>query len=270
MKKKILMLALCFCFVILACGAHSHTTTVGVCADCGQVQNEALLGQINTDFAKMLDEGNALIPRISDVAFLDADRQYQAFLEADKNTEEIKKLCAEVIDACKGEQELSFLVYQISLVEKACPMKIAGSDPVSLSNQSILYQLYLQQLSNSFNFLSQEMKRLAGEEAVGRTVAFFDELPEMPTPDSVIFGSSLDEKKTVSGTVQYMYLLGRDAADAGLNYNNYISAIEQSGDLQVTIEGDYCIITRNGTMVSAMMSGEDSIKGFFVLISFQA
>lgn len=295
MKKHLLMLVCCFVLMLSACGKHDHsyneadcvnaaictscgeeiapalghTTKIGTCSRCGEVQNESLLALINDEYAQIMNTGEDLIACVTGVTSLSNDEQYKVFQTADDYVAKMKELYSDIIDSCSPEDELGFLVYQTKLLDNTCPPKISGNDSTSLANQTVLYQLYLQQISSSFNYLSTEMNRLAGNDVNINAVEYFGEVPEMPTPDSVIFDISYDSKKTDSGVIQYMYLLGKDETDANMNYNNYLSAIGMDGKLKVTIEDTYCYVTKNGTMVSAMMAGEDATKGFFLIVSFQ-
>ena len=91
----------------------------------------------------------------------------------------------------------------------------------------------------------------------------------MTTPDSVIYDITYDSKKTESGVIQYMYILGEDETDAMLNYNAYLKALTLSELLSVDISDNAAYVSKDGTMVSAMMAGNDSEKGYFLIISFQ-
>ena len=294
--RKIICLLLCCCvFMLPACGTHAHsyqeancedaavcsscgeeispalghTTKIGACARCGKVQNEMLMTLINTDSAQIMDEGEHLISCLADLSSLDSGAQFKAFQTADDYTAKMKDLFSEMIEACSAEEELDFLVYQIKLLDHACPGRIEKSDAASLAEQTVLYQLFFQQLSSSFHYLSIEMDRLAGNTDAANKVAYFEEVPEMPTPDSVIFDITYDSRKTESGVVQYTYLLGNDATDANMNYNTYLAAVGMVESLQVSVERTYCYVIRNGAMVSAMMAGTDPSKGFFLVVSFQ-
>ena len=289
-----LFLLSCLIFAMSACGAHNHsysdadcvspavcsscgteiapplghTVKVGVCSRCGEVQNEKLLAVINTDFAKIMDEGRKLFPCIADIPTLDSNEQFKAFQIADSYTQKMREQYSDIINACSSEEELCFLVYQTKLLDAASPPKISGADAAFLANNAVLYQMYLQQISSSFNYLSIEMDRLAGNSNEANMVGFFDEAPEIPTPDSVIFDITYDSKKVESDIVLYTYLLGEDETTATMNYNNYLSAVDMSDNLSVSIEDTYCYISRNGTTVSVMKAGEDDEKGYFLTVSF--
>lgn len=245
-----------------------HTAKVGVCSHCGEMQNEKLLTLINTDFAKIMDEGRKLFPCIADIPTLDSKEQFKAFQIADSYTQKMQEQYSDIINACSSEEELCFLVYQTKLLDAASPPKISSADAASLANHAVLYQMYLQQISSSFNYLSIEMNRLAGNSVETNTVDFFDEAPEMPTPDSVIFEIAYDSKEVESGVVLYTYLLGEDESTATMNYNIYLSAVDMSDELSVSIEDTYCYISKNDTIVSVMEAGEDDEKGYFLTVSF--
>lgn len=256
--KKLLCLVLC-CLFLAAPIRYVH----------GETQGEKILSLLNTEFAKIMDEGGKLFSCIGSIPSLTGSEQFKAFQTADGYTAKMKESYLAIIEACSAEQGLDFLVYQVRLLEKACPPAITGMDSTSLANQSVLYQLYLQQVSSSFSYLAIEMDRLSGKAVEGNAVSYFAEVPEMPTPDSVIFDITFDSKKTESGVVQYMYLLGQDETDASMNYNIYLSAVDMDESLRVSIEDTYCYVLKDQKLASAMMAGNDPVKGFFLIVSFQ-
>lgn len=249
--------------------ALGHTTSIGVCLKCEETQNEELLENINLSFAEIMDDGAKLIDILNGVTSLSPDEQYDSFIAADSYATSMRTKLLNLIDICSGEKDLERMVYQASLLEKNCPEAITGADSVSLKNQTVLYQLFMQQLSSSFSFLSEDMAYLAGTAPMPEQLAFFEEVPEMPRPDSVIYGVTYDSEKSVSGVKQYIYLIGNNESDANLNYNLYLSALESTSELKVSIEDTYSFVTIDGEMVSAMMAGTDSIKGYFLIVSFQ-
>lgn len=296
MKKQILIFVFAFIMAFLTgCGKHQHawleanctnsatcsecnetegnalghTTTVGVCRRCEEVQDEVMLEKLNFAFAKTMDEGGTVINLLSNVATLSKNEQYERFVEADSHIRVISDELSEVISSCSSVAELSRLVYQSQLLLNRCPEPISGKDDVSLANQTMLYQLFLQQISSSFSFLSEDMDYLAGNRDFPDGIRYFDELEKMPTPDSVIYGITYDSEKSDAGVKQYMYLIGSNESDANMNYNNYLSAIDLEPTLEYELAESYAIVTKDGNMVSAMMAGTDPQKGYFLIISFQ-
>jgi hypothetical protein len=161
------------------------------------------------------------------------------------------------------------MFFQIRILDHSCPNPIAGKDATSINNQKILYQLHLKQLSSSFTYLSEYMDYLNGNKSKSVEVEFFKEVPEMPTPDTVMCEITYDSEKTNSGVKQYMYLIGDTEENANMNYNAYIVALGIIDGLSVVITSNAVYVNKNGTMVSAMMAGTDHDKGRFMSVSFQ-
>lgn len=142
-------------------------------------------------------------------------------------------------------------------------------DSTAINNQKVLYQLHLKQISSSFSYLSNYMDYLAGNSSKPDSESYFKELPDMPTPDTVMEEIVYDSEKTDSGVKQYMYLIGDTEEDANMNYNAYIVSLGVCDNLSVDITSNIVYVTKNGTMVSAMMAGTDPVKGRFMIVSFQ-
>lgn len=249
--------------------ALGHTSVIGACSRCGEVGNEDILATLNTKFEQMMDAGTPLFDCLTGVTALDDGTQYEKFLEADKYVAIMVSTYEEIISACANYEELNGIVYQTNLLRYACPPPISGSDATSLANQGVLYQLYLQQLSSSCSYMSECLAYLSGNGGQLAKVAYFEEVPDIPTPDSVIYGISYESTVNAQGNIQYMYLLGDSETDATLNYNLYLSAIEASTELQVDISDSMAMVSQNGNLVSAMMAGNDSSIGYFLTVSFR-
>ena len=249
--------------------ALGHTTEIGACARCGKVQNEKLLETLNEGFAVIMDAGNKMMGFVTNVSTQNIEDQYTSFLDADVYASEMKAKYNELIDACGNYEELAFMKYQLQVLNDANPAPITGNDEASIANQTVQYQLYLNQISSSFNYLSNEMDYLAGNGGEPGKVLYFDEVEEMPTPDSVIYGISFDNKSEQPGNIQYLYLIGPDENTAIMNYNNYLNILRNTDGLDVVLQDNYSIVNRNGTMVSAMMAGTDPKKGYFLMVTFQ-
>ena len=187
--------------------ALGHTTEIGACARCGKVQNEKLLETLNEGFAVIMDAGNKMMGFVTNVSTKSIEDQYTSFLDADVYASEMKAKYNELINACGNYEELAFMKYQLQVLNNASPDSITGKDEVSIANQTVQYQLYLNQISSSFNYLSNEMDYLAGNGGKPCKVLYFDEVVEMPTPDSVIYGISFDNKSEQPGNIQYLLFL---------------------------------------------------------------
>lgn len=246
-----------------------HTTTVGVCRRCGKMQNNELVSMLNTNFTQLMSVGDELISCIVDVSAMSKTEQYSQFQHADKYVAQMQQSYEKIVESCKEEDSLNGLVYQICLLQNMCPDPIIKNDEYSLNNQKTLYQLYLQQISSSFNFLSEYMSYLAGNRDMPAGVSYYEEVSDMPTPDSVIYDISYDSEQTDAGVKQYMYLIGDNESVANTNYNIYLSALELSEGLEIKIENPYTYVMKDSQMVSAMMAGNDAQKGYFLIVSFR-
>lgn len=249
--------------------ALGHTSAVGVCSRCREIGNKELLTTININFERMMEAGTPLLSCLAGISDLDASAQYEKFLEADRYAATMASLYEEIVITCTDFEELYTIVYQANLLKKACPPAISGSDTISLANQGVLYQLYLQQLSSSCSYISEYLDYLAGNRDNSEEISYFEEVPELPTPDAIIYGISYLSTQNASGNIQYMYLLGDSEADATLNYNLFLSAIEANTELTVDISDSMTTLSQNGNMVSVMMAGNDPSIGYFLTISFR-
>lgn len=249
--------------------ALGHTASVGICQRCGVIQNEGILVQLNDLFADIMEQGTALIECTSEIGTMSEQLQYEQFLEADKHTATTTSTYEEILSTCAGFEELNTIVYQTNLLKNACPPPVSGNDATSLANQAVLYQLYFQQLSSSCSYLSESLDSLAGNGEHPREVAYYEEVPSIPAPDSIIYDISYHSTQNAPGNVQYMYLLGDSETDATLNYNLFLAAIKMNTELQIDISDSMAIIYQNGNMVSVMMASNDPSIGYFLAVSFQ-
>lgn len=294
-NKRIMFLCLTIMFVFTACSKHKHTfvdadcnnlaicsecrettdealghtSVIGVCSRCGEIGDKELLATLNSNFEQMMEAGTPLFSCLSGIADLDANTQHERYLEADKYTDTMMCIYDKIITICANSEELKPIVYQTNLLKNTCPPPISGSDATALANQGILYQLHLQQLSSSCSYMSEIMGYLSGNGNQPAGIQYFEEVPDMATPDSIIYGISYKSTENAPGNIQYMYLIGDDETDAMLNYNLFISAIELGTGLKVDISDSMAMVFQNGNMVSVMMAGYDSSIGYFLTVSFQ-
>lgn len=288
--KRIMVIACVLATLCLtACGAHEQSVSVDesipqvTYTECNEMENETLgrtslddkmgneevLAALNTNFERMIEAGTPLFSCLSGITELDVGAQYEHFLEADKCTAIMEMIYEEIIANCTGYEELNTVLYQTKLLKHACPPAISGSDATSLANQAVLYQLYLQQLSSGCSYLSESLDYLVGNREQPEEITFFEEVPEVPVPDSVMYGISYHSKQNAPGNIQYMYLLGDSETDAMLNYTLYLSAIQMDSELKVDISDSMAMVSLNGNMVSLMMAGNDPSLGYFLAVSFQ-
>ena len=260
--------------ICVECGDASgeplgHTVSVGVCERCREVQGEETIARLSASFAAIMELGTEMMDCINGIQSQNSDAQYAAFLNADTYVAAMKGAYEDLLEICGDKPEFERIRYQVKLLENCCPDATKGNSDSDLADQSILYQLYLRQISSSFNCFSEDMDYFAGTREAPKPIAYFAEVPEMPTPDSVIYGITFDSKNTTSGTIQYTYLLDSDETNVNIDYNLYLLAVGTDDTLKINIYDSYVSVEKNGSMVSAMMAGNDVSKGYFLTISFQ-
>lgn len=273
--KRCVLLSLSAILLVSGCGsvneadAEKHTTTVGVCSECGEIQNEEMMKLINEDFKTITETNGSLMEKIADMGVLTGDALFKCFTEADEVADKMSAELKNFLSDIKDESVLSGLRYQIELLDNAIPEKIQSDSAEAVANQTLLYQFYLQQTASSFSYFSDYMDFLSGHTAKPADVMYFTECGEMPKPDSIIYDIQYDSMKVESGVVQYTYLIGNDEKESMLNYNIYLKAIEMNSGLETNINDSTAIVMNSGTMVSAMAAGYDSEKGYILIISFR-
>lgn len=258
-KKRIILLAcLCSMGLMASCGKQSATPANAVEA------NTNVTEEVNSALTEIMNSGKGIMSCLSDM-----DSEYESLKQADKYASSMKSQCLHLIEICQSQKNLQGMLYQTKILENSIPTPIADDDPISINNQKALYQIHLQTISSSFNYFAEYLSYLNGEIECPSGEKYYAEVPEMTTPDSVIYDITYDSKKTESGVIQYMYILGKDETDAMLNYNAYLKALTLSELLSVDISDNAAYVSKDDTMVSAMMAGNDSEKGYFLIISFQ-
>lgn len=262
--KKACVLLLCIVLILSACGISDdevENVDEGVYMD-----EEALLEKVNNDYQQIMTIGTKLINELSG---MQPNNEYESLTIADAYAQDMKKYYASLIDTCEKNDNLSGMIFQLQVLEHSCPDPISKRSITSINNQKVLYQLYLKQISSSFSYLSEYMDYLSGNREKPDGEKYFEEVPDMPTPDTVMYEIIYDSEKSDSGVKQYMYLIGDTDEDANMNYNAYIKALGVCKDLEVVINGSTVYVYRKGIMVSAMMAGTDPQKGLFMIVSFK-
>jgi len=263
--KRVLVIFFVMTIMLSGCGSSAEKRIFNDNNDIIQNQNDSV-EKINSDFQQIMTIGTDLISELSNMPSND---EYKSLVKADGYVKEMKRYYAEMIDLCGENEELAGMSFQLEVLDHSCPNPIGGKDVTSINNQKILYQLHLKQLSSSFSYLSEYMNYLAGNKTKPTGVAYFKEVSDIPTPDTVMYEIQYDSEKIDSGVKQYMYLIGDTEIDANMNYNAYIVALGTIDELSVDITSNAVYVKKNGTMVSAMMAGTDPQKGRFMIVSFQ-
>lgn len=263
--KRICVLVLCVSMLLSGCGMAQNEQ--GTDNNINQTEsNETVLEKVNADFQQIMTIGTDLM---SVLEAMTTKNEYESLKKADGYVKDMKLLYSDLLAICEKNEDMAGMLFQLKILDHSCPNPIAGKDTTSINNQKILYQLHLKQLSSSFTYMSEYMDYLAGNRSKPDGVAYFKEVAEMPTPDTVMYEITYDSEKTDSGVKQYMYLIGDTEEDANMNYNAYIVALGTIDGLSVEITSNAVYVNKNGSMVSAMMAGTDSQKGRFMIVSFQ-
>lgn len=270
MKKSGIFLSFCLAvtLTLTACGTNiKNESDVSASIENQAVENQIeSLENVNKDFQEIMRIGTDLMTELSNMT---SNNEYDSLVKADNYVKEMKTYYADLLSLCEENNDLSDMAFQIKVLDHSCPNPIKGNDSTSINNQKVLYQLHLKQISSSFTYLSNYMDYLAGNSSKPNSESYFKELPDMPTPDTVMEEIVYDSEKTDSGVKQYMYLIGNTEEDANMNYNAYIVSLGICDNLSVDITSNVVYVTKNGTMVSAMMAGTDPVKGRFMIVSFQ-
>lgn len=246
-----------------------HTVEIGTCGHCGEMQNADLVTQLNNELSSVTEIGNELIAHLSDIDSLSSEKQYAIFQKADEYVKKMNVSYNSIINACKDVQSLDGFIYQIKLLQNSSPNKIVKNSIVEIADQKTSYRLYLQQISSSFHILSDYLSYLAGNREMPPEIMYYNEVNEMPTPDSCIYGIQYISEKKDGKTIQYTYSIGTDEDSANLNYNIYLLAVGMDQELKVNKTDMVVTVKRSGIMVSAMAAGNDPKIGYFLTVSFQ-
>ena len=193
--------------------------------------------------------------------------KYSCVKEAEKQTALMNAVYQDIIDICESNSSYEDVEYQTKLLSHLIPMPISN-DNNAIDNAEILYQMYFQQLSSSFSYFSEDLERMKENESSPIRTAFFDEVPKIPKPDTIIYGISFHSEKTEDGVVKYTYSSGDDAEDAQMNYNLYLIALGMDTGLTLQFDGAATYVYDGSDMVSAIMAGEDAQIGNFFMVSF--
>ena len=173
----------------------------------------------------------------------------------------------EIIKFCKDNSSYEDISYQSQLLSHIIPMPISN-DEVSIDNAEILYQMYFQQLSSSFLYFAEDTEYINNNEPLTKRITFFEAVPQMARPDTIIYGISALDEKTEDGVLKFTYKLGENETDAQMNYNLYLIALGMDTGLTLQFDGTAAYVYDGKDMVSAIMAGEDTEIGNFFMVSF--
>jgi len=225
--------------------------------------------ELQKDLNSITNLGEEIIECLSKIDSLEESDQYIKMTEADEYTAKMIPLITDAQSKCLDQEDLAVIEYQLKLLKNICPEAITGSDSTSIADQKLRYRFFLKQLSSTFAYLSEYMNCLENNKTLPEGVRYYSEVPDMPTPDSIIHEITYSSEMTQSGVKLYTYKIGEDETDANLNYNIYLKAIEGDSNLTVDIQKDITKINKDGIMVAAMQAGVDDNSGHILTISFK-
>jgi hypothetical protein len=121
-----------------------------------------------------------------------AGEHYSAFTEADPVIDEFNQALENTLKDCEGYDELIFLAYQIQLLMSRTPTATSSADYNYLVGKTDEYIQFLIQFTSTVNYCTEEITALYGkkETPIG-DVKYFEEMPDMPKPDNVIYNVNL-------------------------------------------------------------------------------
>ena len=193
--------------------------------------------------------------------------KYEAVKKAETYTKMMKADYDDFIDHYQGNGQLENIVYQIRLLKNIIPQPIDNSEQ-ALNNAAVLYQLYFQQISSSFSIIASNIDDIERKQDISYFVGYYDELKNMPMPDTMIFGIELSSKVKEDGIIKYTYILDTDNVNAQLNYNLFLIAVGMDTGLSLTFDGNAAYVYKENIMVSVIMAGKDDKLGNFFMVSF--
>lgn len=211
--------------------------------------------------------GTALLDTFNNFDSLSYNEKNDRIKTAEEYTSLMNDEYQEIIRLCKDDSSYEDISYQAQLLSHIIPMSISN-DETSIDNAEILYQMYFQQLSSSFSYFAEDTERINNNEPLTKRTTFFEAVPEMARPDTIIYGISAFDEKTEDGVLKYTYKLGENATDAQMNYNLYLIALGMDTGLTLQFDGATTYVYDGKDMVSAIMAGEDTEIGNYFMVSF--
>lgn len=259
----LLMIALC----LTACGKNttqSVDTNITEEITTGKTEDaHPLVSRLE----KVQELGSTLFDIFNNFDSLNYNEKYNRIKEAEEYTSLMNDEYQEIIKLCKDDSSYTDISYQTQLLSHIIPMSISN-DKTSIDNAEILYQMYFQQLSSSFSYFAEDTERIKNNEPLTKRTAFFEAVPQMARPDTIIHGISAFDEKTEDGVLKYTYKSGENAANAQMNYNLYLIALGMDTGLTLQFDGADAYVYEGKNMVSAIMAGEDAEIGNFFILSF--
>lgn len=263
--KKIIV-SLTFIVFLVSCIGCANTQ-VSSSVSTALKDNTNTIDTFISSFEQIENIGDDLFSCLDGYKNMNPSAKYEAVKKAETYTKMMESEYDDFIDHYQGNSQLENIVYQIRLLKNLIPQPIDSTEQ-ALNNAAVLYQLYFQQISSSFSIIASNIDDIEKEQDVSYSVGYYDELKNMPMPDTIIMGIEFSSKVKEDGIIKYTYISDKDNTNAQLNYNLFLIAVGMDTGLSLTFDGTAAYVYKENTMVSAIMAGNDDELGNFFMVSF--
>lgn len=265
MKKIIVLLT--FIAVLFSCiGCSNNQASSSV----SNVQKDATntMDTFVSAFERIESSGANLLSCFEDYLKMNSSAKYATVKKAEEYTKIMESEYDDIIEHYQDYAQLENIVYQVRLLKNLIPQPIDNTEQ-ALNNAAVLYQLYFQQISSSFSIIASNINDIEKGQNISHVVGYYDELNNMPMPDTMIKGIDFLSKVKEDGIIKYTYISDKDNTNAQLNYNLFLIAVGMDTGLSLKFDENAAYVYKESTMVSAIMAGNDAELGNFFMVSFQ-
>jgi len=268
--KKVAFFALCAIIVLTFSSCGKSTDTINndstTLTESESIGSSGILDMVDY-FNDVQSIGTSLFDCFSDFNNLDNNTKFKRIKEAESYTESMHEKYTAILKLCQGNQNWGNIEYQIRLLDHLIPQPIKNNSQ-SISNATVLYQMYFQQISSSFSYISEDIEHISNGEPLENRLSYYDKISKMPKPDTIIYGVSFISEETEDGAIKYTYNSGNDETEAQMNYNLYLIALGMDTGLTLQFDNTVAYVFDGDNMVSALMAGTDADIGHFFMVSF--
>ena len=266
-KHVVISFLLMVGLLLTACGNNSVQTIDSEIAENNTSNETTESHPLVVKLDRVQELGTALFDEFNGFDNMDYKEKSSAIKKAESYTALMNDEYQGIIEYCNENASYADISYQTQLLAHLIPMPITD-DKQSIDNAEVLYQMYFQQLSSSFSYFAEDTEHINNNEPLTKRTAFFECVPQIAKPDTIIYGISAFDEQTEDGVIKYTYKSGENAADAQMNYNLYLIALGMDTGLTLQFDGAAAYVYDGNNMVSAIMAGEDEQIGNFFMISF--
>ena len=249
--------------------ALGHTVGIGKCSRCGKIVNEEHLEVLRQDCMKVAEIGTEVPTHFMNVDDKGAQEHYDAFTAADPVIDEYNSALEKVLADCDGYDELRFFAYQVQLMLNRTPTKTGSTDYHYLVEKTDQYIDFLTQFASSIRNCTDELNALYGKQGtlIGE-VKYYEEMPDMPKPDNVMYDMRLLSDEASSDGKKYKYYIDNDSDKYDSNFSNYLFLLGHSGWLSVEQDNSNYYVIKNGRTVSVIRLENDSSGRSIMSVEF--